>query len=187
MNDAAMHAYFDECLAETERLLTDNDQRGFYKHLKGTVGLDGRKATSEQFIWDEDGTLLRDKVRIFKRWARLFGIFITKSSKIDQTISALFPQLPLSLSPVDEPTMEDMTAVFRGMPNWKAVGPDSLPAELQRMDYPEFIRYFHNLLINVLRMGDVLQHWKMRLLRSFKTRRIAPIATITEVFRLLPR
>ena len=56
--DAALNTYFEECLAETERLLADNDQRGFYKHLKGTVGLDGRKARSEQFIRDEDGTLL---------------------------------------------------------------------------------------------------------------------------------
>ena len=48
--DAGLHAYFEEYLAEAERLLADNDQRGFYKHLKGTVGLGGRKARSEQFI-----------------------------------------------------------------------------------------------------------------------------------------
>ena len=64
--DAGLHA--SEYLAETERLLADNDQRGFYKHLHGTVGMGGRKARSEQFIMDEDGTLLRDKVRIRKGW-----------------------------------------------------------------------------------------------------------------------
>ena len=62
-----MNAYFEEYFVETERLLADNDQRGFYKHLKGMVGLGGRKVKSEQFIMDEDGTLLRDKVRIRKR------------------------------------------------------------------------------------------------------------------------
>lgn len=75
--DAALHAYLEEYLTETERLLADNDQRGFYKHLKATVGLDGRKARSEQFIRDEDGTLLRDKVRILERWARFFGTLLT--------------------------------------------------------------------------------------------------------------
>ncbi|MEP4684613.1 MAG: hypothetical protein ABJ015_23620 [Rhodopirellula bahusiensis] len=161
MIDAALHAYFDECLAETERLLTDDDQRCFEKHLKGTVGLDGRKAKSEQFIRDEDGTLLRDKTPILEWWARLFGIFLTtKSPKLDSTISALFPQRPLALSPVDEPTMDDTTTVIRRMPNWKAVGPDSLPAKLLKIDHLEFIRYFHNLLINVLRTGDVPQQWK---------------------------
>ena len=36
--DAGLHAYVEDYLAETERLLADNDQRGFYKHLEGTVG-----------------------------------------------------------------------------------------------------------------------------------------------------
>ena len=67
--DAGLHAYVEEYLAETERVLADNDQRGFYKHLKGTVRLDGRTAGSEQFIMDEDGTLINDKVRILERWA----------------------------------------------------------------------------------------------------------------------
>ena len=39
--DAGLHAYFEEYLAETERLLADNDQRAFYKPLKGTVGRRG--------------------------------------------------------------------------------------------------------------------------------------------------
>ena len=61
---AGLHAYFEEYLTETERLLANNDdQRGFYKHLKSAVGLEGIKARSEHFIGDEDGTLLRDKVR----------------------------------------------------------------------------------------------------------------------------
>ena len=90
VNDAGLHAYFEEYLAETKRLLADNDQRDFYKHLKGTVRLDGRKARSEQFIMDEDGTLLKDKVRILERWAGYFGTLLnTKSPKLDPTILSL--------------------------------------------------------------------------------------------------
>ena len=48
-----------------------------------------------------------------------------------------------------------MTGVIRGMANWKAVGSDSLPAELLKLDDPEFIRYFQNLLVNVWSTGDV--------------------------------
>ena len=56
---AGEHAYFEEYLAETVRLLANNDQRGFYiKHLKSTVGLEERKARGEQLIRDEDGTLM---------------------------------------------------------------------------------------------------------------------------------
>ena len=113
--------------------------------------MDSRKARSEQSIRDENGTLLRDKVRVLERWVMFFGtLLITKSSKLDPTsISALFPQRPLALSLRDEPTMDDMTAVIRGIPNWKAVGPDSFPAELLKIDHPEFKRY--------LRTGDVPQ------------------------------
>ena len=56
--------------------------------------------------------------------------------------------------------MDDMMGVMQGMPNWKAVRPDSLPAEVLKLDHPEFIRYFHNLLVNVWRMGEVPQQWK---------------------------
>ena len=135
--DAALHAYFEEDLAKRERLLVDNGQRGFCKNLKGTVWLDGRKASSEQFIGDEDGTLPRNKVRILERWEGFFGTLLTtKSSKLDPTIIALFPRRPLGPSLGDEPTMDDMTAVIRGMPNWKAVGPDSLPAGLLNSTTP---------------------------------------------------
>ena len=98
--DAAMHAYCEEYLAETIRLLADNDQRGFYKHLKGTVGLDSRKARSKQFIMDEDGTLPRDRVRNIDRGTVFFGTLpITKSPNLDPIISARFPQRPLAPSP----------------------------------------------------------------------------------------
>ena len=86
-----MRAYVEEYLAETESLLADDDQRGFYKNLKGTVGLDGRKAKNEQFIRDEDGTLPRDNVRIRERWAGFFGnLLITKPSELTEPSAPYF-------------------------------------------------------------------------------------------------
>ena len=78
-----------------------------------------------------------------------------QSPKLDLTITALFPQRPLAPSLGDEPTVDDFTGVIRGIPNWKAVGPDSLLAEELKLDHPEFIRYVRNLLVNVRRTGDV--------------------------------
>ena len=137
---------------------------------------------------DDDGSLLKDKVRILERWAGYFGTLLnTKSPKLDPNISGLFPQRPLALSLGDEPAMDDMAAVIiRDMPNWKAMGPDSLPAELLKIDHPEFIRYFHNVLVNVWRTGDVPQQWKDATIKFLHKRRIALIATTTEGFRLLP-
>ena len=56
--------------------------------------------------------------------------------------------------------MDDMIGVIRGMPDWKAVRPDSLPPEVLKLDHPEFSRYFHKLLVNVGRTGKVPQQWK---------------------------
>ena len=67
---------------------------------------------------DEDGTLLKDKVRILERWAGYVGTLLnTRSPELDLTISGLFPQRLLAPSRGDEPTMDDMTAVLRGKPN----------------------------------------------------------------------
>ena len=53
-----------------------------------------------------------------------------------------------------------MTGVIRCTPNWKAVGPNSLPVELLKLGHPELIRCFHGLLGNVVRTGDAPQQWK---------------------------
>lgn len=156
-----VHAYFEEYLSETERLLADSDQRGFYKHLKGTVGLEGKKARSEQFIRDEDGTLLRDKVQIRERWMRAFHKLLnTKSLKLDPTIIDPLPPRPLEQSLGDEPSVDEMMGAVKTMPNWKAVGPDDLPAELLKIDHPDFIQCFHHILVNVWITGEVPQQWK---------------------------
>ena len=71
--------------------LANNHQRIFYKHLKSMVGLEGTKARSEQFLRDEDGTLLREEVRIRERWSGFYHkILNTKSLKLDPTVIDLF-------------------------------------------------------------------------------------------------
>ena len=108
---------------------------------------------------DEDGTLLRDKVHIRKRWGGFFQTLLNrKLPKLDLTITVPSPQRPVAPSLGVKPTMDDMMGVIQGVPNWKAVGPDSLPAEVLKLDHAEFIRYFHN--VNVWRTREVSQQWK---------------------------
>ena len=64
---------------------------------------------------DEDGTLLRDKIRIRKRWGGFFQTLLNQTSpKLDLTITVLFPQRPLAPSLGVEPTMDDMMGVIDG-------------------------------------------------------------------------
>lgn len=58
--------------------------------------------------------------------------------------------------------MDDMTAkaVIHGILNRKAVEPDTLPAELLKLDRRQFIRCFRNLLVNAWRTGYVPEQYK---------------------------
>ena len=110
--------------------------------MKSKVGLEGEKARIERFIRDVKGTLLRDRMRIRERWARFYHTFWnTKSLTLSPTIIDLLPPRPLEESLRDEPSMDEMTDVIKGMSNWKAVGPDGVPSELPILDHPEFVQY----------------------------------------------
>ena len=70
---------FEEYLAETERLLADNDQRGLYKNLKEYRRVETANPRREQCIRGDDGTLLRDTVQFFERGVRVsYKIFECK-------------------------------------------------------------------------------------------------------------
>ena len=56
--------------------------------------------------------------------------------------------------------MDEMTQTLKGMSNWKAVGPNGLPAELVIIDRPAFAQCFHYILVNVWLSGEVPQRWK---------------------------
>ena len=147
---AGMHVNFGGHLAETERLLAKNDQRGFYKHLKNTVGLERMKTRSDQFIRDENGTLLRDEVRSRERWSGFHHKRLnTKSLKLDPTIIDLYSSRPLTLYLGDEPFVDEMTESPQGMSNWNAVGPDGLLVGVLNIARAVFAQCFRHILVSV--------------------------------------
>ena len=79
----------------------------------------------------------------------------------------LFPKRPLPLSPGGEPTIDKITGIIRSVPNRKAAGPDYLPAELLKLDHPEFTLCFHSILVNVWKTCDVSQRWKDETIKLF--------------------
>ena len=56
--------------------------------------------------------------------------------------------------------MIEMTEALRSMANETAVGPDSLPVELLKLDDPDILEHFHSILLAVWREGEVPQQWK---------------------------
>ena len=81
-----------------------------------------KKARNEQVNRDENGTLLRYRVGTRERWVRFFDKLLNaKSLKLDPITIELLPPRPLEASLGDEPSMDEMMEVIKGMPNWKAV------------------------------------------------------------------
>ena len=175
---AGGRAYFEEHLADTKRLLASNDQRGFCKHLRSTVGLEGKNARSEQVIMDENGPLLR--VKAPNSWVSFFHKLLkTKTLKLRLTIIELFPPRPLELSLGDEPSMD--------MSNWKAVGSDGLPTKILKLDHPGLKPLLSpTSFVNAWITGEGPQQWTDAFIKVLRKRRVALIATATERFRLLP-
>ena len=87
-------------------------------------------------------------------------LLYTKSLKLDPTIVDLMPQRLLQLSLGDELSRDEMMEVIKGMPNWKAIGPDGLPAELLKLDHPEFVQCFLRILFDVCITGEVPPQWE---------------------------
>ena len=58
MKFEAVQRFFEEFVSQLEVCITDGNQAGFYKHLKGN--LEGRGLCSVQYIKDEEDRLLRD-------------------------------------------------------------------------------------------------------------------------------
>ena len=146
-------------MTRLEALYEDRDLRGLYKHLKKSVGLGGRQSSGQQYIKDENGVLLRDKAEVLQRWARFFSTLLnTKSPKLNPAIIEEVQQRPAAPTTEDSvplgsaPTLEETRRAIWGMHNWKAPDPDSLVAELLKIDEPAepiVLERFHAILVEV--------------------------------------
>ena len=168
--DEGIHAHLERYMTRLEALYEDRDLRGLYEHLKKSVGLGGRQSSGQQYIKDENGVLLTDKAEILQRWARFFSTLLkTKSPKLNPAIIEEVQQRPAAPTTGDSvplrsaPTLEETRRAIRGMHNWKAPGPDSLVAELLKIDEPAepiVLERFHAIVVEVWTGGEVPRQWK---------------------------
>ena len=117
-----------------------------------------------QCVRDEEGTLLRDKGRIRKRWVRFFrSLLNSKSDMLDTDIPKRLPQHPVASALGIEPTKEEIATAMKAIANAKAVGPDGLPAELLKLGLQQdrtILRELHRLTILIWHQGEVPQQWR---------------------------
>lgn len=78
-----INAHFKKFVTELERIIENGDQRGFYKYLKGTVGIDGTRVKERQHIKDDDCMLLRNRGNSYDR--RVKGVSTPCSTRKSQS------------------------------------------------------------------------------------------------------
>ena len=163
VRSAAVVRFFERHVVELEKQLRMGDQHGFFQNIK-SVQLEETKKAESKYIRDEEGRLLRDKGRIRERWVRFFrSLLNSKSGMIDADIPKRLPQHPVASALGIEPTEEEIATAMNAMANAKAVGPDSLPAELLKLGLQQdrtILRELHRLTILIWRQGKVPQQWK---------------------------
>ena len=163
VRSAAVVRFFEHHVVELEKQLRMGDQHGFFQNIK-SVQLEEIKKVESQCVRDKEGRLLRDKGRIRERWVRFFrSLLNSKSDMLDADITKRLPQHPVASALGIEPTEEEIATAMKEMANAKAVGPDSLPAELLKLGLQQdriILRELHRLTILIWRQGKVPQQRK---------------------------
>ena len=159
-----LERFFEDYVSHLEGRIREDDQFGFYKHLKG-MGVDGKRAFNSQYIKDEEGLLLRDNAQIRERWVRWFHKLLnTKLPTFDSNIVDELKQWPPCRPLNDDPSRYEVEEAIRALANRKAVKPDGIPAELLKVladeGGMETLGTFQDIIVAVWRGGGVPQQWK---------------------------
>ena len=113
-----------------------NDLKNFYSTLKTVYGPISSGSSS---LFSADGNvLITDKEKVLERWAEHFNCVLNRPSTINEEAIARLPQVPIKHSLADVPT-EAEKAVKR-LSSGKALGADSIPAEIYAFGSPILIR-----------------------------------------------
>ena len=116
-------------LAETMQTHADTgNQQEFYSTLKAAYGPTFR--TPFRVRSGDGETLITDKEGTLKRWAEYFAGLLNGGNDFDPTLLEEIPDVPIFWEMDVPPTRQEIQSAIAGLKNNKAVGPDSLPAEV---------------------------------------------------------
>ena len=105
---------------------------------------------------------------------------------IDADIPKRLPQHPVASALGIEPTEEEIATAMKAMANAKAVGPESLPAELLKLGLQQdrtILQELHRLTILTWRQGKAPQQWKDGSIQYSTRRATRRSAETTAAFR----
>ena len=154
---------FERHVVELEKQLRMRDQHRFFQNIK-SVQLEETKKVESQCVRDQGRRLLRDKGRIRERWVRFSrSLLNSKSDVLDFDIPKRLPQQPDACALGIDLTEKEIDTAMKAMANEKAVRPDGLPADLQKLGLQQdriILLEFHRLTTLIWCEGKVPQQWK---------------------------
>ncbi|XP_063594922.1 craniofacial development protein 2-like [Penaeus indicus] len=109
-----------------------HDIKRFYDALKAVYG---PQSTGSSPLLSADGsTLLTDKKQILQRWAEHFHSMLNRLVGTNDEAVARLPQLATNQELDTPPTQEEVNKAIKQMTSGKAPGPDTILAEVFKMD-----------------------------------------------------
>ena len=146
-------------LVETMQMHADTgNQQEFYSTLKAAYGPTFRAPFP---VRSGDGkTLITDKEDTLKRWTEYFAGLLNRGNDFDPTLLAEIPVAPTFWEMDDPPTRQEVQSAIAGLKNNKAVGPDSLPAEVLKYGGEAVLECLCRMFHAVWNTGCTPQQWK---------------------------
>ena len=162
--------FWDKAVSELEESRREGNRFGqlhcYYKALKA-VGIEPTRKIGVRHIRNEDGELLHNAEAIRDRFARHFQSLLNPDgAELDYDILELIDQLPIDEALSREPEIWETEKAIRKLKNWKACGPDGIPAEALKLaleETPEgqhILLHIHELVLAAWRREEVPQKWK---------------------------
>ena len=87
----------------------------------------------------DGSTLLTDKDRIHGTWAEHFNNMLNCPSSINEEATACLPQVVITASLANSPTVEEVRRAVKSLSTGKAPGSDAIPGELYILTRPNLI------------------------------------------------
>ncbi len=123
-----------------------------------TKKLSGKYSKPERPVKDKEGKTITGLAQQMNRWSEHFEEHLNRSAPPNPPdIIPADEDLPISC---DKPTREEIRKAITLLKNWKAAGPDDIPAEALKADLNSSVEMLYPLFEKIWEKEEVPTDWK---------------------------
>ncbi|XP_058630445.1 craniofacial development protein 2-like [Onychostoma macrolepis] len=147
--------YIDGIAAEAEQAALKGNMKQLYDTTKK---LSGKYSKPERPIKDKEGKTITGLAQQTNRWSKHFEELLNRPAPPNPPdINPADEDLPISC---DKPTREEIRKAITLLKNWKAAGPDDIPAEALKADLNSSVEILYPLFEKIWEKEEVPTDWK---------------------------